>query len=285
MENIPSINLQVPDIFDYLDYRQYLQDIYQFKKAKNPAFSYRSFARQAGLKSWNFLKLVQERKRNLSLAGTAKFAKALRLKKAEINFFENLVLFDQAKTNEEKTRHFEKILQNKNYQKKKTLDASQYAYFSNWYYVVIRELVALKNFTEDPKWIRKKLGVNLTSSDINRAISLLIDIQLLERDQNGKLQQCDEKVTTSPELESVSAVQYHKNMIQKAKESIDKTDAHYRDISSLTLSLSKKQFEKIKERLQEFRSELHALEEEEKERDAVYQVNLQLFNLTELDWK
>ena len=66
------------DLFKYLDYRHFLKDHYrEQKEKKGSVFSFRSFARQAGLRSPNFLQLVMEGKRNLGPDGIKGFAKAL----------------------------------------------------------------------------------------------------------------------------------------------------------------------------------------------------------------
>ncbi|MGE0616139.1 MAG: TIGR02147 family protein, partial [Bacteriovoracia bacterium] len=46
--------LPKPNLFEYTDYRKYLEDYYNFKKATDPGFSYRSFAKAAGFTSSNF---------------------------------------------------------------------------------------------------------------------------------------------------------------------------------------------------------------------------------------
>ncbi|MCB9620237.1 MAG: TIGR02147 family protein, partial [Sandaracinus sp.] len=46
------------DVYGYLDYRAYLRDFYETKKAAGRGFSFRSFSKRAGLKSPNYLKLV-----------------------------------------------------------------------------------------------------------------------------------------------------------------------------------------------------------------------------------
>ncbi|MBN8556001.1 MAG: TIGR02147 family protein, partial [Deltaproteobacteria bacterium] len=68
-----------PNIFSYLDYRRFLGDYYAENKKQNPSFSLRYFGQMAGLRSYNYLKLVIEGKRNLTPTFLEPFAKALRL--------------------------------------------------------------------------------------------------------------------------------------------------------------------------------------------------------------
>ena len=47
-----------PSVYDYLDYRSYLADMFHYRKHKAGRFSYRYFSGKAGFASPNFLKLV-----------------------------------------------------------------------------------------------------------------------------------------------------------------------------------------------------------------------------------
>lgn len=273
-----------PNIFEYLGYRNFLKDMFAFRKSENPSFSFRVFSKMAGLSSSNFLKLVMDGKRNLSAGAIFKFAKAMKLKKDETRFFETLVYFDQSKNADEKNAQYEKILQTKSYHDVRPLETHQYAYFSNWHFVAIRELVLLKNFKEDYAWINKKLGARLYAEEIRRAIQILIDLNLLRRNSGGLLEQTEGKLTTTPEMGSLALINFHREMLKKAGESLEKTRTANRDISALTVAVSKKQFEKIRERLNQVRREIHAIASEKDAYESVYQINFQMFNLSEVTW-
>ncbi len=275
-----------PNIFEYLNYRQYLRDLFQFKKSeKASAFSFRTFSRLAGLKSSNFLKLVMDGKRNVSGEAIHKFAKAFKLTKEETHFFESLVQFEQAANAEEKNFYYDRILKSKSYNDVRLLEAHQYTYFSNWHFVAIRELVTLKGFQEDPVWINKRLGTKLHAEEVKKAIHILLTLGLLKRDEKGRLSQTVEKITTSPEMGMLALINFHREMLRKASESLEKHWSSQRDISALTVSVSKKQYDKIRERLNQVRREIHAMTEEGDNKEVIYQINLQLFPLSEVVWE
>src|SRR3569832_712791 len=95
-----------PDVLQYSNYRTYLADYYEFKKAQSPIFSHRYFALKAGLSSPNYLKLVMDGKRNLTKKSQMKFATALGLKGLRVEFFENLVFFNQADALSERNAYY-----------------------------------------------------------------------------------------------------------------------------------------------------------------------------------
>lgn len=273
------------NLFGYLDYRKYLKELYEEKKKTTQYFSFRYFAKAAGFASPNYLKLVMDGKRNLSQEGIRKFCKGLKLNKVEQDFFENLVHMNQSKTDEEKNFYYQRMSSSKKYIETKRLEKDQYEYFSKWYYVAVRELVALPDFKEEPEWISAKLGHQITPKEAAHAVDLLIKLNLLKHDESGKLVQVDSSITTGPEVESLAVANFHREMLKKAAESIEKTDPELRDISSLTIPVSEETLKEVKKKIQAFRRELHAFLAEQKQYDAVYQFNFQLFNLSEVPWK
>lgn len=103
--------MALKSIFKYSDYRLYLRAYYDDKKKGNTKYSYRVFATGAGLGSPNYLKLVIDGSRNLTVPNIHQFAKALHLGRDEQDFFEGLVLWNQATTPEEK-RFYGKRIEN-----------------------------------------------------------------------------------------------------------------------------------------------------------------------------
>ena len=67
------MNETMKSIFEYIDYRRYLKDYYDFQKKTKKYFSYRFFAQKAGINSPILLKMVFDGKRNLSRKTLEKF--------------------------------------------------------------------------------------------------------------------------------------------------------------------------------------------------------------------
>ncbi len=270
------------DIYNYLDYRRFLKNYYaEQKDKKGSAFSFRSFARQAGLSSPNFLKLVMDGKRNLGPDGIKSFAKALKLSKEDAVYFENLVHFNQCSTDDERNEWYKRLSASKKYREVREIEKDYFVYFSRWYYAAVRELVLLPDFKEDPDWISRRLSPPITVKEAETALELLQKLGFLKR-QKGKLVQAEQNITTAREIISLAIANFHRQMIQRAAESIDRTKPERRDISSLTIALSREKFQEAKRRIQEFRRELNVLLSEDASPDSVYQINFQLFNLSEV---
>ncbi len=270
-------------IFEYEDYRAYLRDLYEHLKKTQSCFSYRFFSARAGFRSPNILKLVIEGKRNLSPRSVEKFARALKLKKDEAEFFRALVNLNQARTVEEKGHHAEQLMRLGPFRRMHPIRKDQFEYYALWYNIPIREMLVLPTFSEDARWIAKALVPPVSPQQARRAIDLLLGLGLVKRDEEGRLVQAEAHITTGDEVTSTSVKGYHREMIQKASEAMDRFSAPERDISSVTLALSEEGFKQVKALIQQFRKELLAIAGRgERSPQAVYQINFQLFPLTRL---
>lgn len=268
------------DLFEYDNYRKYLRDLYTALKSQGNGFSFRFFSRISGFRSSNFLHLVMEGKRNLSSDSIDQLIKALNFNKSESIFFRNLVLLNQARNIEEKKFYAEQLISSSYYQKASPLKKAQYEYYSKWYLVHIRELVRLEGFQEDPEWIAHQLHPPITTQEAKKGLELLGSLGLIERNSLGKLVQADQFISTGDEVTSASISQFHRDMITKGAEAIDRFSKQERDVSCLTMGLSEKGAQGVKELIQRFRKELMAIAGQDDPSNAVYQVNFQFFPTT-----
>jgi len=272
-----------PNIFEFEDYRHFLKEMYSYFKGKKKSFSYRSFAKDAGLKSYNYLKLVMDGERNLSAKMLPHFTKGLKLNRQESEFFENLVYFNQAVSLEEKQAYYERLKRFQKYRAIKEIEADQYEYFSKWYYVAIRELVAMEQFQEDPEWISQQLFPKVNPAQAKEALKLLQRLEFLKRDAKGKLILSQPTISSAAEVRSLALMRFHGQMIEKAKESLENVAMENRDISSVTIAVPANQLKKLKDKINEFRNELLATHDSvEGSSLRVYQLNVQLFPLSEI---
>ena len=84
-------------VFDYTDYRRYLEDWYTEKKKENGSFSYQLMAERAGFANRGFVYLLVKGKRSISRDNCLKLSHALGHDRYEEQYFENLVAFNHAK--------------------------------------------------------------------------------------------------------------------------------------------------------------------------------------------
>jgi len=268
-------------VFEYTDYRIFLKDWYQKQKAiKASAFSFRSFARAAGYSSPNFLKLVMEGQRNLSSESIETFTRVLKLSRDEARFFRCLVQLNQASSTEEKERFGRQLLRSRRFKDCHPLKEAQYHYYSQWYFIPIREMVGSPLFVNDSKWIAKTLAPSITANEAQKAIEELKSLDLIREAPSGKLTQTHAILNTADEVTSASISQFHQEMIKKGAESIDRFPSTEREISAATVGVSEKNALRIKKLIQKFRKELLSISEESQEAERIYQINFQFFPLS-----
>lgn len=269
------------DLYSYADYREYLKDYFAHQKGAVTHFSFRFFARIAGFSSPGFLKMVMDGQRNLSPSSINKLTKGLKLNQRESAFFEALVLFNQAETRKDKDLYFDRLASLKPHIKFHGLEKDQYEYFTQKHYVILREMVALPDFKEDPVWIAQKLKNTIKPKDVENSLALLLRLGLLKRDESGKLVQAEATLSTPPEVDSMEVASFHRVMLDEAKESLLDVPAEKRHFSSLTIPIPKKSIPEIKSRIENFREEIMSLiNQGSADYFEVYQMNIQLFPVT-----
>lgn len=272
---------QSPCIFKYNDYRRFLRDLYEYTKKTNPRFTFRAFSSRAGLSSPSALKEVMDGKKNLSPHSVLKFAAGFGLNKSETEYFQNLVYFNQGRTEQEKNRYYQALLRFKQVKKGKTLTSRQYQYYSNWHNSAVRELAGTKDFKNEPAWIARQLTPEITPAEAQKAVDLLIELGLLKKDENGALRQDVPRLEVDPDVTSLSIRNFNRSMVDLGREAIERFPQESREVSGLTLGVSKACAMEIKEMVREFKKKIlnHAVNDA-RAAEAVYQLNFQLFPLT-----
>jgi uncharacterized protein (TIGR02147 family) len=267
-------------IFQYEDYREFLKEYYAFSKETNPKFSYRYFSRLAGFKSSSVLKEVMDAKINIDPSAIVNYIRVLKFNKEEGEFFRNLVLFNQAKTSDQKQLHARELLKSRTYRKLHPVSAAQFAYLSHWYYVPVRELIAMKSFKEDAHWIAGQISPTITPAEAKRAVQELVKLNLVKRDESDKLVQVESNLSVGQGPVSAFIARWHKEMLKKASESIDRHARELRDISTATVTISDKTLETVKEIVKRCRREIMEVASNDPGPNLIYQVNFQLFPLS-----
>jgi uncharacterized protein (TIGR02147 family) len=264
------------DIFDYFDYRKLLKDLYNERKAANPFFSYRLIGSKVGFSSAGFFTKILQGRTNISLKIALEFAKLFKLKKHELHYFDLLVQFNQAKTHDEKKYFFEKLISMKQ-AKGKNLVPEQYELFSRWYYVVIREIVGLYPFYGNYKELAAMVVPAIKETEAKKAVLTLEKLGLVVKNPDGYYEQTDAVISTGDEWKSLGIQNFQIEAADLAKHAIRNIPKRERDISTLTLSISPKTLESIRERLKQFRRELLELARTDAFADRVHQVNIHVF--------
>jgi len=268
------------DVFSYTDYRKMIADFYRSRKESERSFSFKRFADRAGFRTKTYLHKVINGNKDLSKGAVFAVARAMGLSKRQTQYFEALVHFNQAKTVDEREHYFAQLQSLGRAHCATRLRESQFAYFSKWYYPVVRELVAMTDFRADFVALARAVSPAITPKQARRAVEVLVELGLLAKTKGGGYSPVDKSVTTGDEVVSLAVQKFQRENLALASESIDRHGRDTRDISTLTVSITAKGFERIREEMRAFRKRLVAIAESDEPADRVYQINFQLFPLS-----
>lgn len=265
---------------EYLDFRRLLDDYIQYLKDNRHAkFSYRAFSSKAGFKSSNYINLIIDNKRGLSMEASYGLARAMGMNQRETDFFINLVAFNMAKTGDEKNFYFKKLRTYKEFKKKYKLELTQFEFFSHWYTVIIKEMINLTGFKPDPEWIASKLLIPISADSARHALELLVKLGLVKQDQQRWVV-AHPHIETDHEVASAYLANFHREMILIAKECL-KQPAKHRSLAALSMTISEEEFNVIKNKAEQFIDEVqnYLASCQDIKTDRVCQLNLQFFHL------
>jgi uncharacterized protein (TIGR02147 family) len=273
----------LPSIYDFLDYRKYLEAYYTGKKALVKGYSYRLFCRKAEINSPGYLSEVLSGRRNLSRAYVHRFAKAMDLDAQEIAYFELLVAFNHARTEPLKQDLYDLLLKASPLEIRKPR-RSQLDYFSKWYHVAVREALAIHPVKDDATGLAAFLRPPITPAQARAALDLLARLELIERDGEGYWRAKHRSlVTRGDESETLLYRAFRKEMLGRGLEALDTVPASRQNASCITLSVSGAGMDRILSHLEEFHKRVIETVQNDKEEDRVVQVNVQVFPLTALE--
>ena len=267
------------DILEYTDYRQYIADYYADRKAKS-AFSWQEFATAAGFSSPVYLKYVSEGRFNLSEEAAIRTARSMHLADFECDFFVEMVKFDHAKNDAEKRAAFSKMVSIADAHKAKIIEGESFRYFESWKNPVLRELAPAMPGAK-PLALAHACRPEVTAAEVTESLNFLVKADLLKKDKDGNYKQTERGVTTGPmEVTPIAVRGMHRQMGEFALDAIEGVPQNERHFSGLTLGITREAYEKIVQKIAEFRKEIIAIATSESTTDEVYRLNVQFFPMT-----
>ena len=303
-------------ITEYQDYRAYIADYYAYKK-RTSAFTWREFAKLAGFGSPVYLKQVAEGKFNLSESAVARVAAAMNLVGYEADYFGAMVAYAHAKTESARHENFAKMVAIAEENKVEVVGAESFKFFDSYKNVLLRELApAMPNAR--PMDMAKACRPELSAAEVSNTLKFLVKSGFLTKDKNGNYRQSSKSVKMAPilqkkphdcvilnevchsgalerrdgaiesgeveesrpELKPLAATELQRQMGELALKALDLPRSE-RNMTGLTLGMSKKCYAEVVKELAECRRRIVALVQSDSVVEKVYRLNMQLFPMTE----
>ncbi len=270
----------MPNVYEYLNYQNFLQDFYKEQKSNRYYFSFRYMAQKLEMDPAHIARILQG-KRHISERCIDKFVELCKFDEQQRKYFTALVAFNKAKTDRESKERFERLISATEIPSR-ILQADEYQFYQKWYYTAVRSLIAVGTFKAkgDFSRIASELSPPISAKEAKEAVSLLMKLGLVTDNQEGNLILTDKNISTGAHWRSVAVRTFQKQTMKLAAEALERIPREVRDISTITLGVSLKNLPLLKDRIQEFRSSLTRLANEDTMPDEVYQLNIQLFPLS-----
>jgi uncharacterized protein (TIGR02147 family) len=278
--------MQTPDLYEYADYRRYLSDWFEARKAADPDCSHRWFARRLNVTDPSVLHNILSHRRRLTNDRIDAFAKALELAGDDAAYFRALVEFGQAKNADTRNKAFGVLAELRSRHLPPEVDPARFSFLHSWVVPAIRELARLPHFREDAAWIATQLDPPVTAVEAARALALVERLGFLRREE-GKLVAADPMLRTTETVATLASYPYHRDAHTLGARALQRVhDSGQRATSETgfvgcTLSVPNSRLPELRAQLYEMASKLaHLTENWADEADRVVQVSINLFPVT-----
>ena len=275
-----SIKSRYKAAMEYQSYQDLLNEEFDRRKQFNSAYSLRAFARDLGLAAPR-LSLILNKKQGISVELATNLAKKMKLSEEKAQRFCDLVGSQHSRSNKEREQFRQKIQQYK--VEVKTYSELHLEYFkviSDWYHFAILELTYLKDFKNDPLWMANILEI--TVEEVTTAIERMKNLGLIS-EENGKLLDTFKFLATPSDVPSASLKKFNTQLMKMAMEALYSQDILEREISSNIFAIDKASLPHFKEKIRQFRRELDSEAGGQMNKNSVYCLSMQLFELTSGD--
>lgn len=270
---------KLPEVFSFLDHREFLKEWFEAKRSLSKAFSYRTFAKKAGFASHAFLSEVIQGRRNFSTDSAEKCLPALSISGEAARYFLILVRYGQETHLDKRQDLLSELLRIQASRAIERVTGEQSEYFTHWLNLAVREVAVFSQLGSADR-MAGFLRPPAKPDEVQRSLELLERLQLVKRAPQGGWEYAFPRLTPGdvpPEI--VRSLK--RQMMLLAHDRIDQPPSPDTHLSSVTVSVSRKRLSRVWEILERTRREiLSETATDEDPADQVVQVNLQMFPLT-----
>ncbi|MCK9182703.1 MAG: TIGR02147 family protein [Fibrobacteraceae bacterium] len=267
------------NIFEYLNFREFLKDAYKTEHANNWRFSHRYIAEIGRFDATLFNKILQG-KRNLTGRFVSVFADIFCKEPKEKSYFMDMVAFNQAKNYTEQRKFLERLMAAKEC-RVEPLAKDQFEYFDEWYHSVIRELLTIYPYVGDDYELGLMVRPPISASQVKASIALLERLEMIRKKEHGYYEQTCGFVTSGSESYNTAVNAYVQQNLKVALSAMDRFPNTERNLSTLVFSCDEGCYEEMVEMVRRFRRELLTKAGECKNPNRVFQFGAQLFPLSD----
>jgi uncharacterized protein (TIGR02147 family) len=265
-------------IFDYLDYRDLLKDLFEERKSSS-FYTYRMMAETFGLDT-SYLFRVLQHDEHLPARCQSRAIELLGLTGRSAEYFMLLIAYARERNAKSKKDILEKALTLRDVSRRELLDA-EIAYYQEWWVAGLRSLLEVVGGRAVPKELASRMTPPVPEEDIAKALQLLEQLGFVKKVSSERLALTEPHVTTGTTGEKVKAVHgYQRTILDLASQSLARFPKEQRDISTLAVAVDRTAHIEIRGLLRECRRQIQMCVENVKQPDQVMQLAMAYFPLT-----
>ena len=260
---------------DIADYRDFLKDYYERRKAEMHFYSYRMMGDKLGLDS-SYLYRVLQKKQHLPAHALQAAKEILALSGREAEYFDLLFSAAVSKDKAKKEELMAKALSLRDVERH-SLQAAELKLLENWWIPAVRAYLDLNGGVVNVKQIAKDICPPITEDQVNEAIEILKEVGLVKKLASGRLALTDAHLTVGGPEKAKAVRNFQRQVLALASDSLDNVPVSERNVSTLTLSVDQSCFEDLGDMLREFRRLVQKRVDESKNSDRVMQLSMAFY--------
>ena len=272
------MSIALEHLFDYDDFRKFMQDYFDEQKKQRAVFSHRFFAAKAGFSSSSYCLNVIRGRFNLTPKSIEKISKAMDFEPLQKAYFEALVQYNQAQQVDERDQAWEQILQIRKQIEFTHVTTREQAYFSKWYYPVVRELAVESEWNGDFRVLARSLTPQITTEEARDAVKNLLEWGLLKKE--GDRYERVSQMLDAAEIPPIALRKIRREYIQHAIGAVESMPKDERFAAFTTLAMSEKSYNYAVEVLEEARKKIIARAANDLDVERVYEMMLVAFPMS-----
>lgn len=270
----------MPDVLDYLEYREFLKDWFVESKKDNRFTSYRYLGQKTGVDpAW--LVRVFQKEGHLNEEALPAFIRLCGFDDRRAEYFRILYRFCKTKAKSSLSELYCRLMELREMEAR-VLTSPEFMYFGNWACTALRALIGISENTSDLHAVANHLNPPISQNDARNALEVLKQLKLIEKDGHGGWNITQQIVTTGGEVKSIAVRDFHRRTLELAQESLDRHPIAERDVSSIVFTVDQADIPEFKQRIEDFRRGLLQFAKRSEHANRVYALNVSMFPLSEV---
>lgn len=259
------------------DFRIILKEELAARCRQNPRYSLRAFARDLKLAPSRLSEIISG-KQGLSRKVAENISTILGYNQQERERFCDLVESMHARSRKEREVAKVRLKKHQMPSGDFQLQIDVFKAIADWYHFGILELMNIQGFKSETKWIAKKLAISEFEAQL--AIDRLARLELIKFSGN-KIIPTHSQGHVAGDLPSDGLKKLHSQLLAKAQEAIFLQSLEQREYRSAIMAIDTKMVAQAKKAIREFEYKFCMDVEEAKNKDGVYCLAIQFFDLLE----